>query len=200
MPVSCLQIRLKGAPPSPPVPSPARWAEGGREAGHPALVLGASQERNHAGQCCPGLGSIPHHPLDRCPLRAEHVPEHESPPPERLWSVPVQAGGRVWGRRWAGKFTAARQPPPLEAQAESPREGLPCCHITLNSPLRLRLWEVWDWQGKLGAGRLALSHVGGVCVCACVCPTLPLPGHQPGGSWAGQAEWGQGQRCSDLCE
>lgn len=73
------------------------------------------------------------------------------------------------GQEVAGKFTAARQPPPLEAQAESPREGLPCCHITLNSPLRLRLWEVWDWQGKLGAGRLALSRVGGVCVCVHVC-------------------------------
>lgn len=108
------------------------------------------------------------------------------------------------GQEVAGKFTAARQPPPLEAQAESPREGLPCCHITLNSPLRLRLWEVWDWQGKLGAGRLALSRVGGVCVCVHVC--VPPCRSQAtsleliGGSWAGQAEWGQGQRCSDLCE
>lgn len=150
---SCVQIRLKGAPPSPPVPSPARWAEGGREAGSPARVLGVSQERNHAGQCCPGLGSVPHQPLDRCLLRVEHIPEHKSASPREAVVCACPGWGLSVGQEVAGKFAMARQPPPLEAQAESPREGLPHRHHhTEFSALSQASGRYWTGRGSWAGG------------------------------------------------
>lgn len=174
-------------------------------AGNPAPVLGVSQDHSCAGQCCPGLGSVPHHPLDRCPLRAEHVPEHESVSPREA-VVCACPGWLSVGQEVAGKFAVARQPPPFEARAESPREGFLCFFsvtITLNSPLRLGPLGGVGLVGEAGRGEIG-SEPCGVCVCVHVCvpPRLSQATSLEliGGSWTGQAEWGQGQRCSDLCE